>query len=125
MKKLSLVMLFMLTTLFSFSQNWKELRTENGIKIEYSIQENSNNTIEYIVFKLTNTELIDKDVDVKLTFDYGHGMKPDDNTTNIILIPNTPIVGDVSTRYLVISKRFLNNMTKTILIDFNIQIQTN
>ena len=112
----------MITTLFSFSQNWKELKIEDGIKVEYSLQENSNNTIEYVVFKITNVDTIQRDIDVTLTFDYGHGMKYGDESSNIILTPNTSEIGDVNTRYLVISKRFLNNMTKTTLINFDLQI---
>jgi len=115
----------MFTTLFSFSQNWKELKTEDGIKVEYSLQENSNNTIEYVVFKLTNVESSDKDINVTLNFDYGNGLRPTDDDYHIILTPNSPIIGDVGTRYLVLSKRFLNNTSKTTLIDFDIEIQTN
>lgn len=126
MKKLSLLMLFLLTTLFSFSQSWKELKTEDGIKVEYSIQPNENNTIEYVVFKLTNIESTDKDINVTLNFDYGSGLRPtDDDYNNIILTPNTTIIGDVSNRYLVLSKRFLNNASKTTLINFDVEIQTN
>lgn len=127
MKKLKLLMLFMLTTLFSFSQNWKELKVENGIKIEYSIQEKQDDSKgihqEFIVLRLTNTENVVNNIDVIVSYDYGQGLTSNsENNTTISMSPNSVIIGDLNTNYLSIFKRFLNNISKTTLINFNIEI---
>ena len=128
--KQALFLFFLIFSTYSFSQNWKELKVDEGVKIEFSVQENHDNSKdihqEYIVLKLTNLDSQEKEIDVNITFDYGYGNSSDSESNNLFTIsPNSSITGDISSNTLVIFKRFLNNISNTNLINFDVDLQIN
>ncbi|CAG7580145.1 MAG: hypothetical protein SLAVMIC_00269 [uncultured marine phage] len=130
MKKFLTLILFTFSVLLSYSQDWKEVKTENGIKIEYSIQEKHDESKdihqEYYVLKFTNVTSTDLSFSINIMGDYGYGMKnisrDKDGDHDITLGSDEFKVGDVSINYLVIFNRFLDNTSNAKLVNFEIEI---
>lgn len=131
MKKLKLLMLFMLTTLFSFSQNWKQIDTQSGILTEQSLQEYHDNQNdvhqEFYVFKFTNTTNSVIEFSYKIIV---NGQVYDiESQSNLTINPGESITG-VANQQLSLFHKFLPNvngviLSQTIINGFTIQINLN
>ncbi len=131
MKKLKLLMLFMLTTLFSFSQNWKQIDTQSGILIEQSLQEYHDNQYdvhqEFHIFKFTNTTNSIIEFSYKIII---NGQVYDTESQPTLTInPGESITG-VANQQLSLFHRFLPNgsgiiLSETKINGFTIQINLN
>lgn len=129
-----LLLFFVLFSFNLFSQDWKEIKTENNILIEFTTQELHNESLdihqEYYVLKLTNVS----DSLVSFSFDViVNGKVYTDRNVSINLPPNQYEQGNLlntSGDELTIFRRFLPNNSGNIVSDtrinnFEIQINTN
>lgn len=114
MKSLLFVFVSLFLTTSVLGNEWKTIKTEDAVLIEYQIIEKHDNKndrhSEYIVFKLTN--LVNQEVKLNYEFEYdmnGQTLKTDkDGTTKVSIPANGSVEGDIdNNRKLTLFHQFL------------------